>query len=164
MGRLSRPALPIFPTTGIATREVALVPKSPEQEVEEFLASKPTWMEKALQGDFSLMPLGLEWTSNLDRVFELTPKYERILRQIPAKWKEYRKERKRNYGSLAQPMVPKGKPGRPSKSALAEEAANLRRSGMNNLQIAAELNKRPGEKKTTSEAIRKLLKRHPDKS
>jgi transposase len=54
--------------------------------------------------------------------------------------------------------------GRPSKIALAQEAANLQRAGMNNPQIASELNKRHGEGMTTSEAVRKLLKRYPDKS
>jgi hypothetical protein len=54
--------------------------------------------------------------------------------------------------------------GRPSKIALAQEAANLQRAGMNNPQIASELNKRHGEGTTTSEAVRKLLKRYPDKS
>jgi hypothetical protein len=119
-------------------------------------------MEKAFQGDFSSVPLGLEASNNLDKVSELTPEYERILRQIPAKWKEYRKELKKNYQSLARMMVPTGKPGRPSKTALAKEAANLHRAGMNHPQIASELNERHGAETTTPGAIRKLLKRHPD--
>lgn len=138
--------------------------KSPEKDLAGFLASKPAWMEKALHGDFSSVPLGLESSNNLDRVSELTPEYERILQQIPAKWKEYRKELKKNYQSLAQPMVPKGKPGRPRKTALAEEAQNLQRAGMKHPQIANELNKRYGKDTATSESVRKLLKRHPDKS
>lgn len=54
--------------------------------------------------------------------------------------------------------------GRPGKLALAQEASDLKRAGMNNPQIASELNTRHGKGTTTSEAVRKLLKRYPDKS
>lgn len=97
--------------------------KSPEKELGEFLASKPAWMEKALQGDFSSVPLGLESSNNLDKVNELTPEYERILQQIPAEWKKYRKKLKQNYQRLAQTMVPKAKPGRPRDSKAEGYAA-----------------------------------------
>lgn len=150
------------------TREVTL-PKSPERELEEFLASKPAWMQRVLQQDFSSFSRDehLEWINNQDRVLELIPECERLLRQLPAKWQEYRKRQMQNSQPLIQMLVSRGKPGRPSKTALAEEAANLRRAGMNHPQIASELNKRHGadaKNATTAEAVRKLLKRHPDKS
>jgi hypothetical protein len=139
---------------------------TPQQELEEFLASKPAWMQRVLQEDISLFsPDELsEWNSNQDTVFELRPEYERILRQIPSDWKEYRKRQKQNCKPLLRMLVSKEVSGRPRKTFLAEEAASLKRAGKNNPQIASELNKRHGSGTTTHDAVRKLLKRHPDKS
>src|SRR6266849_2210374 len=74
------------------------------------------------------------------------------------------KRQKQNCKPLLQMLVSKGVSGRPRKTSLAEEAASLKRAGKNNRQIASELNKRHGSGTTTHDAVRKLLKRHPDKS
>jgi len=55
--------------------------------------------------------------------------------------------------------MPRGKPGRPRKDALAQEALELQQRGMNFPQVAAELKKRHGEEVTTPAAVPKLIKR-----
>jgi hypothetical protein len=95
---------------------------------------------------------------------ELRPQLEAILRRIPAKWNEYRKRQKQDDQVWIRMKRSPSRPGRPNKAALAEEAAKLQRDGKNNPQIATELNRRHGQGTTTSGAVRKLLKRHPDKS
>lgn len=142
-------------------------PKSPERERAEFLAAQPSWFQKVLQLDYDSMS-GEEqqaWASSdwwkLNSTYKrLQQEYESILRRIPAAWKNHRWKLAR----LSPLLVPKGKLGRQRKTALAEEAANLQRAGKNHPQIAHELNRRHGQGTTTSEAVRKLLKRHPDKT
>jgi hypothetical protein len=139
------------------------VAKSPQQELEEFLASKPAWMQRALQHGESSLTRG-EWTELINCGDELSrqrTEYERILQFIPAKWREYRKMRKREAQQMLHVLLPQGKPGAPRKDDLAREAERLQQRGMSFPQIAGELNKRLGEdNKTTPEAIRMLLKRH----
>ena len=147
--------------------------RDPEKELKEFLAPLPAWMRRTIQEGFSSLTQAeiLEWVNNTEEVFRRTAEYERILQQIPSKWREYRKRLKgdarRTAQYEAQFLVPKGKPGRPRKDDLAQEAQLLQRRGMKFPQIAGELNKKPGEdSKTTADAIRKLLKRRsqPDKT
>jgi hypothetical protein len=142
--------------------------RNPEKELSEFLAPLPGWMRRTFQEGFpSLTQVEiLDWTKNLEEVSRLTAEYERILRQIPTKWKGYRERLKREARQTAQYLnqylVPKGKPGAPRKDNLAREAALLHRQGKNFPQIAAALNETLREDgKTTPDAIRKLLKRHP---
>ena len=146
------------------TREVTQVCQGAEKELEEFLAVLPSWQQKVVQQDISsLLQNELLLWVNYDsaELGRLKREYESIIQRIPGEWPKYRKR-----AMLASQMfpVPKGKPGRRRKTALAEEAASLQRAGMNHPQIASELNKRHGHGTTTSEAVRKLLKRHPDKS
>jgi hypothetical protein len=103
------------------------VSKSPEKELEEFLASKPAWMRRVLQEDFSsfLPDELLEWINNQDKVFELNRECEHILRKIPARWEDYRRRRKQNSRPLVQMLVQKGRSGRPRKDSEAEEYAAL---------------------------------------
>jgi hypothetical protein len=140
------------------------VPNTPEKELEQFLAPLPAWLRMVLEQDFSSFPQDKlpDWMNyDLADQDRLKQEYERILQRIPQEWKKYRRR-----ATLASQMAPtpKGKPGRPGKTALAKEAASLHREGENNPQIAIELNKRHGQDTTTAEAVRKLLKRHPDKS
>jgi hypothetical protein len=142
---------------------------NPEKELEAFLAPLPAWMQRTLQQGFpSLTQVEiLEWWRNPDEVLNLTDEYERILQQIPKRWREYRKRLKQEARVFDQFVVPKGTAGAPQKKELAQKAALLQRQGMNFPQIAAELNKTLGEdNKTTADAVRKLLKRHsqPDKT
>ncbi len=150
------------------TREVTL-PKSPEKELEEFFAPLPPWLRMVVEQDFSSFPQDklLDWMNHdLADQERLKQEYERILQRIPQEWQKYRKRASEHREMLASQMapMPQGKPGRRRKTALAEEAVSLQRAGMNHPQIASELNKRHGQSTTTSESVRKLLKRHPDKS
>jgi hypothetical protein len=97
---------------------VAQVSKNPEKELEEFLASKPAWMQRFLQTSFGLLSPDdtQEWGNNLAEACGATDEYERILQLMPAKWKEYRKRQKAEAQPLIQMLVPKGKPGRPPDS------------------------------------------------
>lgn len=132
-------------------------PKSPEEELDAFLASQPTWRQKWLQldaGSWTNEEL-LGW-SNSDFAEEgsIEARYKELLRRVPARWHEYRKRHRQ----LALASVPPGKPGRPRKDVIAAEARTMLDQGMNYAQIADALNKRFGSGATTKEAIRKLLK------
>jgi hypothetical protein len=164
------------------------VAQSPEQELAEFMAPLPQWLQKILWHDHSSMT-GLEWAEWIDSTNpytteqlqefrttidwqperyphtaeELRPRFEQILRRCDrAEWKRYCNNAKAARNASADSFVPMphGDPGRPRKDALAHEAAELRQRGMNFPQIAAVLNKTlPSERKTTPDAIRKLLRR-----
>jgi hypothetical protein len=100
------------------------MPKNPEKELEEFLAPLPAWLKAALeQKDYSFATVqeNLEWINNQNRVTELRPEFERILRRIPAQWNEYCKRFRENQRRIHETEkrflnVPKGKPGRPPDS------------------------------------------------
>lgn len=141
--------------------------RNPEKELEEFLTPLPAWMRRFFQEGFPALVQSeiADSARNLDEVFRLKAEYERILQQIPVKWRKYRERLKREGRQTAQYearfLVPKGKPGAPRKTELAQEAALLQRQKMSLPQIAAELNKTLGEgNKTTADAVRHLLKRH----
>jgi hypothetical protein len=146
--------------------------RNPEEYLEGFLAPLPAWLQRTLVEGFPSLTQAeiLEWAKNSDEVFRLTPEYEAILQLIPLMWTKYRErlkgEAKQSANYESQLLVPKGKPGAPRKDERAQEAALLQRSGMKIPQITAELNRKlPEDSKTTSEAVRKLLKRRsrPDK-
>jgi hypothetical protein len=98
--------------------------KTPEEELQQFLDAQPPWLRKILR----LEPLSAEekvawvqsdWWWTLEGDTQIRNDYERLLRQIPGQWREYRKKVARN----AQEMVrlSPGKPGRPRKDAEAAE-------------------------------------------
>ena len=97
------------------------MPNNRERELEEFLTPLPAWLQAALEErDYSFRSVeeNLEWINNQNRVTELKPKYESILRHLPAKWNEYCKrfrERLRKTRETQEHFEksPKGKPGRP---------------------------------------------------
>lgn len=139
------------------------MPGSAEKELEEFLASKALWMRRTFETGFPSLSQAekTEWWNNAAEVHKLTTEYEQILQQLPVKWREYRKRRKREAYEAAQIQarysVPKGNPGAPPKDDLARNAALLQQLGMNFPQIAFELNKTLGDgNKTTADAVRKL--------
>lgn len=141
--------------------------KNAEKELQDFLAAHPPWVLKALYYDLEALS-GDEltsWFNDLGRIDrEVRPEYENIIRQIPAQWNKYLQARRKLLLEAARAAAPKCRAGAPRKDVIAEEAAQLKRRGMNFLQVAAELKKQGIE--TTPEAIRKLLKRHskPDKT
>jgi hypothetical protein len=147
------------------------VPKSPEeQELETFLCALPGFRRKEFEHGMSSFTQGEmdEWLKQERENPDAGPadrqEFERLVRRIPALWREHRKRSRKQYGPFARIMLPASPAGRPRKTALAEEAARLKRRGMNYPQIAGELNRQHGEGTTTSEAVRKLLRRQPDKS
>jgi hypothetical protein len=148
--------------------------KGAEEELAEFLAPYGPWLERCFRGDPSLDDLktlsarGLGF-SNIQAHGELQNEYERILKRIPARWREYCKIKSRVALEVAGP--PRGAPGRPKKDVLADEAKQLKSEGKSYAQVALALNSKHGEKTTTAEAVRKLLdsrkKKHstaPDKT
>jgi hypothetical protein len=116
---------------------VAQVSKNPEKELEEFLASKPAWMQRFFQTRFgSLSPDDIqEWCNNFDEVCRAKDEYERILQLIPAKWKAYRKRLKQEAQGFSQLLVPKGQAGRKRNEELAERIWQLDADGKSNLEI-----------------------------
>jgi hypothetical protein len=144
-----------------------------KNELDAFLASRPPWMQRFFQFGFGSLDQNeiLEWTNGLNEVFSSKSEYERILRQIPVKWRDYckrlKREARQSFQFEAQFLVPKGKAGAPRKDELAQQAGLLQGNGMSLPQIATQLNKTLEEgNKTNADALRKLLKRrsHPDKT
>lgn len=111
--------------------------KSPEKELEEFLAPKPAWMRRAFQEGFPSLTQDerLDWVNNAEEVVRLTPEYERILQLIPANWKAYCKRHKQEARVLDKYLVPKVKLGRPLDSK-AQEYFDLYSSGVSCREIA----------------------------
>lgn len=100
------------------------MPKSSEEELEQFVAPLPAWLQMVLRQDFSSFPQDKisDWNSyDFDELQKLKSEYERILQKIPREWKKYRK--RAMLASLMFP-IPKAKPGRPRDSR-AEDYASL---------------------------------------
>ena len=71
---------------------------------------QPEWIRRYFQkGIGSLKQIEIVELLNSADILAFTSDYEILLKQMPAKWQEYRKRLKREFDSL----VPKGKPGRP---------------------------------------------------
>jgi len=124
MGGLSRPAPPTL-TTGMP-RGRWPVPKSPKDELEEFLASVPSWMRRTFETGFPSLTQDEinEWFKNVNELHRLKPEYERILQRLPDKWRDYCKRLKQEHEQStrfeAQFLVPRGKSGRPLDSKAQE--------------------------------------------
>ena len=130
--------------------------KSPEEELEQFLAAQPSWLQKILQLDMSLTDEErLAWNASnwWHDNGKVEDEFLRLLQRVPKRWREYC-ERKKLDAIRGLPTVPTG---RPRKDSLADEAAELRRSGESYAQTAKSLNLRHGAGTTTAQAIRKLL-------
>ena len=130
--------------------------KTPEEELEEFLAARPSWVRKLLQSDFLLTEdeyaavLHGNWQADW---LNYMAEYERLARRVPARWREYCERRKQQ----ALTSLPSAPPGRPRKDWLAEEATRLHQAGKSYRNISIFLNNKYGPDTTTSEAVRKLL-------
>src|SRR5271169_6571667 len=104
----------------------------PEEELAAFLASQPSWRRKWLQydGSWSSEEI-LDWPSSDPREDSaIRERYLVLLRRVPGKWREYRSRLKQ----IALASLPQGKPGRPRKDALAEEARQLQLAGKSHAQ------------------------------
>lgn len=130
--------------------------KSPEDELEEFLVSLPSWHRKILELDYSLSRDELsawqqsDWWQNGGPVDD---KYLELLEHCPQKWREYRKRKR----ELALVEVPRAQRGRPKTRAkeLAEILA-LKERGLNEEQIAR-------ARGLTKDAVRKRLEAARDR-
>lgn len=158
MGRLSRLAPPISTNPGCHLGG-GYVSQNPEKELEVFLASKPAWMQRYFQtglGSLNQTEV-IKWSNSVDEVFKLTSEYERILKQMPAKWKEYRKRQKLEAQRLLQYLVPKGTPGRKLNRELAKQIWALDAEGKTNQEIQQTLKER--EVNISLEAVESYLKK-----
>jgi hypothetical protein len=89
------------------------VSKNPDKELEEFLASKPAWMRRYFQNGIGYLNQDelVEMLQN-GEIITLTSEYEKILQQMPVKWRDYRRRLKRE-NKIFDLLIPKGKAGRP---------------------------------------------------
>jgi hypothetical protein len=131
--------------------------RSPEQRLNAFFSTLPSWHQKILQYNSSLtMEEHLAWQNSdyWQSGGKVEAEYLSLLRLCPAKWNEHCERRKQfllSDGPL--PMV-----GRPRKDELAEEALNLRQhENLSWARIAKKINLKYGEGTTTAGAVRKLI-------
>ena len=132
---------------------------NPEQELEQFLASIPEWMQRLFQKGYGALSEGelYECTSNSD-VLPLRAEYESILQQMPARWKEYRKRVKREWETnFLSDLLPKAKPGRKQNVELAQRIWALDAQGKSNREIQEMLN--AGGESLSLEAVESYLKK-----
>jgi hypothetical protein len=138
--------------------------KSPEEEIDEFLASKPSWLRKLLQFDFSISSdEWLAWHKSdewwRDAGASVNCKYENLVKRSSSRWSEHCRRSKEN----ALKDVPSVRQGRPRKDALADAAMLLRRAGKSPEEIAVLLRDKftemteKGFREPTPDGIRKLL-------
>ena len=110
-----------------ATREVVTVSrKDAEAELERVLAGLPSFERKLL--DYSVLSdaeneewTRADWWWTPPGDAPIRARYEELLRQVPEKWREYKKNLLAFHRSLVP--IPAGKPGRPRKDEEAEQLA-----------------------------------------
>jgi hypothetical protein len=159
------------------------VAQSPEDELAQFLAPLPQWLRKILWHDQSSMT-DLELAAWIDSINpftadeleelkadpgwqperypqtadELRPDFEKIVQRCgTAEWKRYR-----DNARAAHMHLPRGKPGRPRKDGLRNEAKALKDVGLSYAKVATRLNANLSDgDRVTPEAVRKLIKSRP---
>jgi hypothetical protein len=132
--------------------------KSPVDELEEFLAAQPSWLQKILQLDYSLSREEfLAWHDSVwwwqDTQRKVEAEYLRLVRRCPDKWSVYCARRRK----IALAGLPTVSSGRPRKDPLAQEAVDLKRAGLSYTKIAIKLNSKYGPGTTTAGAVRQLI-------
>jgi hypothetical protein len=140
------------------------VPNSPEKDIEVFLSALPARKRKEFQlGLNSLTEDELRERNDVEQFDDngLTEEYRRLLQRIPARWAEYQERNRNQFGHVFFPGNPSG---RPRKDDLAIEAEALRKNGLSWTQIAINLNARHGERITSRDGIRKLVKSRESKA
>lgn len=136
------------------------MPNDPEKELQEFLASKPEWVQTYFQEGISKLTLK-EKSESIDKhewLSGLTEQYEQILCRIPGRWKQYRAKIMREYGNtFGRLLLPKAVPGRKENIKLAERIWALDAAGKKNHEIQETLNAN-GEN-LSLEAVESYLKK-----
>jgi hypothetical protein len=147
-----------------------------EKQIEEFLASLPPCLRKAVQGDLALTreeEIECLRTSNLAETYgQARDTYLKLLQGCPAKLREYREREAKNASKNALRDVPTLSEGAPRKTWLARAIRELHREGMSQREIAEELNKKyPNQadrkgnaRPITAEVVRKQLAAHRRKT
>lgn len=140
-----------------------------EKDLEAFLSTVPAYMRKEFeQGFYSLtedemnqlascLPDGPERSARLRREAELSEEYERLLKRVPAKLKEYRNRLTRDVLRAYGPLLPKASPGRKKNVELAERIWALDAQGKSNREIQETLN--AGGESLSLEAVESYLKK-----
>lgn len=146
--------------------------KNPEKELEEFLDSLTAVRRKEFeQGISSFTQHDLNehckfiMETPYTEVLAQDREYRRLVAQIPAKLREYRKRLQKDLDlrPLASTVLPKIREGRPRRDAVVERAEQLKREGCSNAKAAMRLNQE-GMGPITSEQLRGLLKYRRRKS
>jgi hypothetical protein len=150
--------------SGNSVADESVLGRTPEEELESFLAGLPVWQRKALECDFtsmteeeqreSLRPAATE--GEYLEILKAQHRYVELVHRVPSKLRTLKGRIKRNIGAVVAP----GRPGRPRKDALAAEALSLKAKGKSWAAVALSLKK-------NKEAIRKLVKsrtRPPEKN
>jgi hypothetical protein len=129
--------------------------KSPEQELEEFLAARPSWQRKLFKLDPGLAEFvwqqSDQWWQDVLGIF--AEEYLKLLKRHPDKWNKYCKCCREN----ALRDLPLPLRGRPPKNSLAQEAIELKRT-LSYSKVADRLNEKYGSGTTTEGAVRQLIK------
>jgi hypothetical protein len=152
--------------------------KSPEQELEQFLAQKPPWLRKAVQrlsltDDEQVEMAGVaSWPEEFGQAHD---EYLQLLELCPDQLREYRIRAEKDGAASALFGVPRLPAGAPRKDWLAQECWEFQQAGMSQPEIARELNlrhpnltdKKGNLRPITEEVVRKQLaarrKRAPEK-
>ena len=180
MGGLSRPAFADFCYVRDSHAGGEAVAQCPEEELAEFMAPLPQWLQKTLWyavrtdlEDFSWLdsmnPFTAEQLQELKATAagwrperhpqsaeELRPKFEEILRRCePAEWTRYRNNAKVSGDPYVR--MPRGKPGRKPNDELAERIWTLDAEGKTNREIQETLN--ASGQNLSLEAVESYLKK-----
>lgn len=142
------------------------MPNNPESDLEAFLSSIAPYRRKALERGLASLSQNevRQWLIDEEKPTGIWQEYEQLLKRIPARYREYRAREIATFAQIRASQLPAYPEGRPPKEDLANEALDLQRQDMTIPQIAAYLGRKHGVGTTTPEAIRKLLKRHADKT
>jgi hypothetical protein len=143
----AHPALPAAPllSKGMPRGRWRMDSGGPEQRLAEFLAVKPSWLRKVLQHDYALTTeeqaelASVNWPEVYGQALD---EYFELLRECPARLREYRKGAEKHGAQNALFGVPRVPEGAPRKEWLAQECWDLQQAGMSQPEIARELNLR----------------------
>lgn len=142
---------------------------SPEIELEQFLAALHPALRKILEKGAGTLTRDEDVEAvkalNLDGP-DFRMEYARLLQPFPSKLREYRKRYELEQAAVVRewfplPPIPEG---RPRKDDRADEAAQLKESGLSYARVAIRLNQEHPEEKFTKESVRKLIKNRSPKS
>jgi hypothetical protein len=136
-----------------------VLPQDPVRELEDFLASLPSWQRKYLESEpLTEMELAeyAAASGTREQMFDqnsVKRKYEALLQNVPARWQEYVKRKKK----LVSSLVPKGKPGRPVDHETLELLLREQAKGKSLRDIAIAQGAEPDQILGTIDRYRKLL-------